>query len=58
MATPKKKMSHHRSRQRRAINLRLAPVHGLIVCTHCGQRTAPHQACAHCGFYHDQAVVA
>ncbi|MFA4846270.1 MAG: 50S ribosomal protein L32 [Patescibacteria group bacterium] len=56
MATPKKKMSHHRSRQRRAINLRIAPISGLIVCDHCQQRTRPHQACMHCSYYKGQLV--
>jgi large subunit ribosomal protein L32 len=42
---------------RRSQHDKVKPVQ-VITCSHCGEVTLPHRACAACGWYKDRVVVA
>lgn len=53
-ALPKKKTSKERQgKRRRAIKLEIK---SLTKCTHCGQKTLPHNVCQFCGWYKGKLV--
>jgi len=51
MAQPKKKTSHQKQAQRRAVNYLKIKVAPLSVCPNCSEPARPHQACGNCGQY-------
>ncbi len=56
MAVPKKKTSKRRSRNRRAANMRVAPIL-LTKCPKCGEPKRSHVVCDNCGFYKGKKVL-
>ncbi|MBR6901656.1 MAG: 50S ribosomal protein L32 [Synergistales bacterium] len=57
MATPKRKVSHARTAQRKAQWLRALSAPQTMDCPHCGEVTLVHHACPSCGFYRSRQVV-
>ena len=57
MATPKRKVSHARTSQRKAkwLGALSAPV--TTTCEHCGEVTLAHHACPSCGYYRKRQAV-
>ncbi|MBQ9904648.1 MAG: 50S ribosomal protein L32 [Synergistaceae bacterium] len=57
MATPKRKVSHARTSQRKAnwLGALSAPV--TMKCEHCGEVMLAHHACPSCGYYRKRQVV-
>lgn len=51
MAQPKKKTSHQKQAQRRAVNYLKMDVSPLTKCLNCGEPARPHQVCFSCGQY-------
>jgi large subunit ribosomal protein L32 len=52
---PKKRHSRQRQGKRRAsINFTLP--HS-VICTNCGSRAVPHNACVNCGYYKGKQVI-
>jgi large subunit ribosomal protein L32 len=56
MSLPKRRTSRARSRQRRAVNMRLT-VPTLVECANCGNRVMPHRVCPKCGYYRGKQVL-
>jgi large subunit ribosomal protein L32 len=56
MAVPKRRLSKHRKRTRRAHHH--LPKLELNRCTHCGQAIPPHRVCHNCGRYGGREVIA
>ncbi len=57
MATPKRKVSHARTAQRKAQWLRALSTPQTMACPHCGEITLVHHACPACGYYRSRQVV-
>ncbi|MBQ7545145.1 MAG: 50S ribosomal protein L32 [Synergistaceae bacterium] len=57
MATPKRKVSHARTSQRKAHWLGALSAPETMTCPHCGEVTLVHHACPSCGYYRDRQVV-
>lgn len=57
MATPKRKVSHARTSQRKAnwLGALSAPV--TMACPKCGEATLKHHACPSCGYYRGHQAV-
>lgn len=55
MAEPKKRLTSHRSGNRRS-HLALKPK-SLAICSQCKKPLIPHRVCANCGFYNGQDVL-
>jgi len=56
MPVPKKKRSRSKRGSRRSHDHLKIPA--LSKCSHCGEPTAPHRVCMHCGFYKGKEVLA
>ncbi|MBQ6435361.1 MAG: 50S ribosomal protein L32 [Synergistaceae bacterium] len=57
MATPKRKVSHARTSQRKAQWLRALSEPNTMKCEHCGEVILRHHACPSCGYYKKRQVV-
>ncbi len=57
MATPKRKVSHARTSQRKAKWLGALSSPVTMSCPKCGEVTLAHHACPSCGFYRGHQVV-
>ena len=57
MATPKRKVSHARTAQRKAQWLRALSEPNIKNCPHCGEVVLAHHACPSCGYYKGRQVV-
>ena len=57
MATPKRKVSHARTAQRKAQWLRALSEPNTRACPHCGEVVLAHHACPSCGYYRGRQVV-
>jgi large subunit ribosomal protein L32 len=55
MAVPKRRLSKHRKRTRRAHHNIDAP--GLNRCSNCGAAIPPHRVCHNCGHYGGKEIV-
>jgi len=55
MAVPKRKMSHARTRTRRAHHA-LTPAQ-LSPCPKCGTPRRPHRVCVQCGYYDETVTI-
>jgi large subunit ribosomal protein L32 len=51
MAQPKKKTSHQKQAQRRAVNYLKTKITTLSTCANCSEPCRPHQMCGNCGYY-------
>jgi len=56
MAVPKRKASHARTAQRKAIWLGALSVPSVAACTNCGESTLSHRACPSCGYYRKRKI--
>lgn len=52
---PRRKHSKARSRQRRAVTMRV-PLPKTVECKNCGARVVMHRVCVTCGHYRGKAV--
>lgn len=57
MATPKRKVSHARTSQRKANWLGALSEPVTMACPKCGEVTLAHHACPSCGYYKGHQVV-
>ncbi len=57
MATPKRKVSHARTAQRKANWLGALSAPETMSCPKCGEVTLAHHACMSCGYYRGRQVV-
>ncbi|MBQ7732586.1 MAG: 50S ribosomal protein L32 [Synergistaceae bacterium] len=57
MATPKRKVSHARTSQRKAHWLGALSAPETMTCTNCGEVMLLHHACPSCGYYRKRQVV-
>ena len=57
MATPKSRVSHARTHQRKANWLGSASMPGLTTCPHCGEMIMTYRACPECGYYRSRKVI-
>jgi len=55
MATPKRKTSKSDRDKRRAHHALKVP--GMVECPNCLEKTFPHRACKHCGYYKGRQIV-
>ncbi|NMA74611.1 MAG: 50S ribosomal protein L32 [Bacteroidales bacterium] len=55
MATPKRRQSKTRTRNRRTHDKAVAPT--LAVCPNCGEWHVFHRVCGECGYYRGQIAV-
>jgi large subunit ribosomal protein L32 len=57
MATPKRRISHARTHNRKAkfLGALSAPAH--TVCAHCGEIIQTYRACGSCGYYRGRQVL-
>jgi large subunit ribosomal protein L32 len=55
MAVPRRRTSKTAKRKRRTHFKLGAP--GVGLCSNCGQKKLPHQACPHCGYYDGREVI-
>lgn len=56
MATPQRKTSKSVRDSRRSHHALKVP--GMVECTNCLEKTYPHRACIHCGYYKGREIVA
>ena len=56
MAVPKRKTSKARRDKRRS-NVWKLDAPALSRCSNCGELTAPHKVCKHCGYYKGVEVI-
>lgn len=55
MAEPKKRLTSHRSGNRRSHLA--AKLKSLATCPQCKKPLIPHRICAHCGYYNGQDIL-
>jgi large subunit ribosomal protein L32 len=57
MATPKRRVSHARTHNRKAHWLGALSAPELTTCSHCGETIQTYRACGHCGYYRGRKVL-
>ncbi len=57
MATPKRRVSHARTHNRKAHWLGALSAPGLVGCGHCGEMIMTYRACPACGYYKGRKVL-
>ncbi|MDR1915272.1 MAG: 50S ribosomal protein L32 [Synergistaceae bacterium] len=57
MATPKRRISHARTHNRKAKFLGALSARATTVCSHCGEVVQVYCACTHCGYYRGRKVL-
>jgi large subunit ribosomal protein L32 len=57
MATPKRRISHARTHNRKAKFLGALAAPALTTCPHCGEITQTYRACGNCGYYRGRKVL-
>ena len=57
MATPKRRVSHSRTHNRKAHWLGSLEAPSLTTCKHCGEVIETYRACPACGFYKGRQVL-
>ncbi|MCD8162743.1 MAG: 50S ribosomal protein L32 [Synergistaceae bacterium] len=57
MATPKRRVSHARTHNRKAHWLGELEAPSLTACKHCGEMIQTYRACPECGYYKGRQVV-
>lgn len=57
MATPKRRVSHSRTHNRKAQWLGALTGPSLTACTHCGEMIETYKACSACGYYKGRQVI-
>lgn len=58
MATPKRRVSHARTHNRKAHWLGALEAPALTTCSHCGETIQTYRACPACGYYRGRQVLA
>ncbi len=57
MATPKRRISHARTHNRKAKFLGALSAPELTTCPRCGETVQTYRACSHCGYYRGRQVL-
>ena len=57
MATPKRRVSHSRTHNRKSQWLGELTAPSLTACTHCGDMIETYRACTACGYYKGRQVI-
>jgi large subunit ribosomal protein L32 len=57
MATPKRRVSHARTHNRKAHWLGALSAPELTTCSHCGETIPTYQICTTCGFYRGRKLL-
>lgn len=57
MATPKRRISHSRTHNRKAKFTGALSAPALTTCPHCGETAQTYRACPHCGYYKGRKVL-
>ncbi|MCF4113491.1 MULTISPECIES: 50S ribosomal protein L32 [Dethiosulfovibrio] len=57
MATPKSRVSHRRTHNRKAQWLGRLETPGLTACPHCGETIQNYHACPECGYYRGRKAI-
>jgi large subunit ribosomal protein L32 len=57
MATPKRRISHARTHNRKSKFIGALNVPAFAVCPHCGEPVQTYRACGSCGYYKGRQVV-
>ncbi|MDR3354029.1 MAG: 50S ribosomal protein L32 [Synergistaceae bacterium] len=57
MATPKRRISHARTHNRKAKFLGSLRAPEVSVCTHCGEVVQLHRLCGSCGYYRGKQIL-
>ncbi len=57
MATPKRRISHARTHNRKAKFLGALSAPELTTCPRCGEVAQTYRACSHCGYYRGRKVL-
>lgn len=57
MATPKRRISHSRTHNRKAKFIGALTAPEVATCTHCGEAVQTYRACSHCGYYRGRQVL-
>ena len=56
MATPKRRVSHSRTHERKSQWLGALSAPALTMCPHCGEMIETYRACSACGYYKGRQV--
>ena len=57
MATPKRRISHARTHNRKAKFIGALTAPALMTCPHCGETIQTYRACGSCGYYRGRQVL-
>jgi large subunit ribosomal protein L32 len=57
MATPKRRISHARTHNRKAKFLGALRAMPVTICPKCGEEIQTYRACGHCGYYRGRKVL-
>jgi len=57
MATPKRRVSHSRTHNRKSQWLGALSEPSLVVCRHCGEMIQTYRVCPACGYYRGRQII-